>query len=181
MKLKILPLTLTAAVTASVLFGGWFAYRHYGVEQPLDRVANSVPGVESAQVEMTSEQVKVKVTLAPDADLGEVYRLIKRDGASEIGGKQLELAAAAKDDAKDGARLEKAWSYALFDVAEAMENRKYSGIRNTMAQLSERYPGVTAKTDMDENNVYISMRDGDAAKFVVLPRQPATLGVWPNA
>ena len=77
--------------------------------------------------------------------------------------------------------LDKAWSYSLFDVAEAMENRKYSGVRDAMAKLSERFPGVTAVTDIDENNVYISLRDGDAAKFVVLPRQPATLGVWPNA
>lgn len=177
MKIKLLPVTLTAALSAALLFGGWFAYRHYGVEQPLDRIANAIAGVESAKIEMTSGQVKVNVTLKPDADLGQVYRLVKRDGAGEIGTKELELTATAKE----GPRLEKAWSYALFDVAEAMENRKYSGIRDAMASLTERFPGLTINTDMDETNVYISMRDGDAAKFVVLPRQPAMLGVWPNA
>ncbi|MCD9021153.1 hypothetical protein [Cohnella silvisoli] len=177
MKLKLLPIMITAALSAAILFGGWFAYRHYGVEQPLDRVANSIAGVESAKVETSSGHVKISVKLAPDANLGEIYRLIKRDGSGQIGGNQLELAATAKDSA----RLEKAWSYALFDVAEAMENRKYSGIRDAMGKLSEQFPGVTVTTDMDENNVYISMRDGDAAKYVVLPRQPATLGAWPNA
>ncbi|TFE30041.1 hypothetical protein [Cohnella luojiensis] len=176
-KLKILPITITAALTAALLFGGWFAYRHYGVEQPLDRVANAIDGVESAQIEMSTEQVKVNLKLAPNADLGEIYRRIKEDGASEIGGKQLELSASAKVSP----RLEKAWSYSLFDVAEAMENRKYSGIRDAMANLSKQFPGVTVTTDMDDENVYISMRDGDSAKFVVLPRQPAMLGVWPNA
>jgi len=143
----------------------------------LDRVANSIAGVESAQVEVSTGTVKVNVKLAPDANLGEVYRLIKRDGASELGGKQLELAATANNDE----RLDQAWSYALFDVAEAMENRKYSSVRDAMTKLSEQFPGLTATTDMDENNVYISIRDGDAAKFVVLPRQPAVLGAWPNA
>jgi hypothetical protein len=176
-KIKLLPLTLTAALSAALLFGGWFAYRHYVVEQPLDRVANAIPGVESAKVELTSGLVKVNVTLKPDADLGQIYRLVKSDGAGEIGSKELELSAMAKE----GPRLEKAWSYALFDVAEAMENRKYSGIRDTMATLTEKFPGLIVNTDMDETNVYISMRDGDAAKYVVLPRQPATLGVWPNA
>lgn len=176
-KLKILPITITAALTAALLFGGWFAYRHYGVEQPLDRVANSITGVESAQIDTSTGQVKVTVQLAPNADLGEVYRRIKEDGASEIGTKKLELNATAKMTPT----LDKAWSYSLFDVAQAMENRQYSDIRDAMAKLSEQFPGVTVKTDMDEENVYISMRDGDAAKFVVLPRQPATLGAWPNA
>lgn len=180
-KIKILPITITAALTAAILFGGWFAYRHYGVEQPLDRVAKSVEGVQSAEVEMTTGIVKVKVKLAPDANLSEVYRQIKQNGAGEIGGKKLELAATTSDDSQTNERLEKVWSYSLFDVAEAMENRKYSGIRDTMADLSKQFPGVTVMTDMDENNVYISMRDGDAAKFIVLPRQPAMLGVWPNA
>jgi hypothetical protein len=177
MKLKLLPITITAALSAAILFGGWFAYRHYGVEQPLDRVATSIAGVESANVEMSSGLVKINVKLKPNADLGEVYRLIKQDGSGVIGGKQFELAATAKDSA----RLEKAWNYALFDVAEAMDNRKYSGIRDTMSKLSQQFPGVTVKTQMDDSNVYISMQDGDAAKFIVLPRQPATLGAWPNA
>ncbi|BBI33244.1 hypothetical protein [Cohnella abietis] len=179
MKIRIIPITITVALAAVILFGGWFAYRHYGVEKPLDKVANSVAGVETAKVEMSNGLVTVKVKLAPDADLGEVYRLIKKDGASEIGSKKLELAATATD--KESVRLEKAWSYALFDVAEAMENHKYSGIRNTMESLSEQFAGITVHTDMDETNVYISMRDGNAAKYVILPRQPAMLGVWSNA
>lgn len=177
MKLRVVPLIITAALSAALLFGGWFTYRHYGVEQPLDRIANGIPGVESARVATTSDLVKVEVTLKPDADLSEVYRRIKTQGESVIGGKQLELTAAGES----GTKLDKAWGYALFDVAESMETRRYSGVRDAMDKLSAKFPGLTAKTDMDEDNVYISLRDGKASKFVVLPRQPATLGVWPNA
>ncbi|MFC5467725.1 hypothetical protein ACFPPD_03275 [Cohnella suwonensis] len=176
-KIRILPIAITAALTAAVLFGGWFGYRHYGVEQPLDRVANAIAGVENATVEMGAGSVKIDVKLAPDANIAEVYRKIKQEGSGEIGSKQFELTA----DASSNERLEKAWSYALFDVAEAMETRKYSGIRDAMDGLSAHFPGVTATTDMDEDNVYISLRDGNAAKFVVLPREPATLGAWSNA
>jgi len=177
-KIKLIPITITAALTAAILFGGWFAYRHYGLEKPLDKVANAIPGVDSAKIAMTNGTVKVDVELAPDAELGTVYRKLKKDGAAEIGARQLELQATAKTSSE---RLEKAWSYSLFDVAEAMENRKYSGVRDAMDGLSDQFPGVSVKTDMDENNVYVSLKDGDAAKFVVLPRQPATLGAWPNA
>ncbi|WP_372634351.1 hypothetical protein [Cohnella sp.] len=176
-KIKLIPITITAALTAAILFGGWFAYRHYGIEKPLDKVAVSVPGVEAANIDMTGSLVRISVELAPGANLGDVYRTIKQDGAGEIGSRQLEL----KVTARGSELLDKAWSYSLFDVAEAMENRKYSGVREAMEKLSEQFPGVQATTDIDENNVYVSLRDGDAAKFVVLPRQPATMGVWPNA
>jgi hypothetical protein len=177
MKLKILPITITAALTAAILFGGWFAYRQFGVEQPLIRVANSITGVKSANVETSSGLVKINVKLSPDANLEEVYRQIKEGGAGEIGNNKFELAATATDSTL----LDKAWSFALFDVAQAMENRKYSDVRNAMLKLSDQFPGVSVSTQMDDNNVYISMRDGVAAKFVVLPRQPVMLGAWPNA
>lgn len=177
MKLRILPLTITAVLAAALLFGGWFAYRHYGVEQPLDKITNAIPGVESSEVDITNSHVKVTVNLKPEANLSEVIRHVERDGADVIGSKQLEIDATTKESPS----LEKAWSYALFDVAEAMETRKYSGVRAAMDKLVEKYPNLTITTDMDESNVYISMRDGNEAKFIILPRQPATLGVWPNA
>ena len=177
MKIKILPLTITAALTAAILFGGWFAYRHYGIEQPLDRIAGSVPGVTNAVVETTNGQVNIDLELKQDANIADVYRKLKEDGASEIGGKKLNLSAEGTTNEK----LEQAWSYSLFDVAQAMENRQYTGIREAMNKLSDQYPGVTAETSMDEDNVYVTLRDGVNAKFVILPRQPATMEVWPNA
>ncbi|MFD0670372.1 hypothetical protein [Cohnella sp. GCM10027633] len=178
MKLRLLPITITAIATAALLFGGWFAYRHYGIEQPLDRIANAVPGVTSAVVETTNGHVNIEVKLEPNADIGEVFRRVKTDGATEIGGKSLTLTAG---EAQSSEKLEQAWSYALFDVAQAMENRQYTGIREAMDKLSDKYPGVTADTAMDEDNVYVTLRDGASAKFVILPREPATLEVWPNA
>ncbi|MFC5699934.1 hypothetical protein ACFPVX_01460 [Cohnella faecalis] len=178
MKLRVWPLTVTAALSAALLFGGWFAYRHYGVEQPLDRIAAAVPGVQAATTEMRTGEVVVNVELAPDANLSDVYNRIKNDGQSAIGSKKVELKATAH---KSSELLDKAWSHALFDVAEAMENHRYSGVRDAMDKLSQQFGGVTATTSMDEDNVYISLRDGTAAKFVVLPREGAAMGVWPNA
>lgn len=177
MTIRILPLTITAALTAVLLFGGWFAYRHYGIEQPLDRIAVSVPGVTSAVVETTNGQVNIDVQLKQDANIAVVYRRVKTDGASVIGNKSFTLTA----DGSSNDKLEQAWSYSLFDVAQAMENRQYTGIREAMDKLSGKYPGVTADTAMDEDNVYVTLREGANAKFVILPRQPATLEVWPNA
>jgi hypothetical protein len=177
MKLRIGPIVATAALSAVLLFGGWHLYRHYGIEQPLDRLAKSVPGVQSAETELNGNEVVLKVGLAADADLAEVYRKVTENGASSLGGRTLQLVVEGKPSDK----LEQIWSQALFDVAQAMDRSQYSDIREAMRSLMKQYPGLTAVTEMDEHNVYVTLRSGNEAKFVVLPRQPAKIGVWPDA
>lgn len=177
MKLRWIPVAITAALSAALLFGGWYAYGQYGVEKPLDRVAKAIPGVESAQTNRSLNSVDLQLKLSPDADLAEVYRRVQAEGSNAIGGKTLKLSV---DEPTDPA-LEKAWSHALFGVAEAMDHQNYTEIRTAMEQLTKQYPNIQADTQMDDTNVYIRLRSGDAVKFVILPRQSEKLGVWPNA
>lgn len=177
MKLRILPIATTAVLTAAVLFGGWFAYRHYGVEQPLDRTAAKVHGVESAHADLNADGITLKVKLSEDADLADVYRTVKEEGARAIGSKNLKLVAENSEDEQ----LEKVWRSALFDVAQAMDRKEYTGIREAMKRLEAETPGLVAATEMDDDNVYISLRMGGSAKYVILPRQGERMEVWPNA
>lgn len=177
MKIKWVPLVITTVASVALLFGGWAVYRHYAVEQPLDRIAASLPGVESADTSMENGQVVLELKLEPDADLAAIYQSIKRDGAKQIGSKRIKFNIASNPSD----RLEQAWRYSLFDVAESMETRRYSGIRDAMDNVSEQFPGVLASSEMDEDNVYIRLQDGQSAKFIVLPRQGPTMEVWPHA
>lgn len=177
MSFKWVPFLSTALLTAALLFGGWFAYRHYGVEQPLDRLAEQLPGVIQAEADMGTDEVRLRLRLEPDADLAAITRQIRTDGQATIGDRELRLEPVTETSEK----LESAWQNVLFEVAEAMENRKYSGIRDALGRLEAEIPGLQATAQMDEQNVYIRLQDGETAKFVVLPRQPMSLGVWPNA
>jgi len=177
MKLRILPIATTAVLSVALLFGGWFAYRHYGVEQPLDRTAAKVPGVESAHSDFGADGITLKVKLSDTADLADVYRTVKEEGARSIGSKSLKLVA----ENSDNEALEKIWRSTLFDVAQAMDRKEYTSIRDAMAKLQAATPGLTASAEIDEENVYISLRLSGSAKFVILPRQGEQLGVWPNA
>jgi hypothetical protein len=177
MKIKFVPLAITVIVSIAVLFGGWHLYRDFAVEKPLNRVALSANGVQSAETVMTNEQVVLNLKLDANADLADIYRKLKREGATRIGDRKLTLNVKSATTGK----LEEAWRSSLLDVAESMENRRYSGIREAMEKLSDRYPGIEAAIDLDEDNVYIRLKDGTAAKYILLPRQPATLEVWSNA
>lgn len=177
MKLKIGPIVVTAALSAALLFGGWFIYQYVGIEQPLDRMARQIDGVQSVDVQATGAEIKIELSLTPEAKISNVYREVKREGANLIGSKKILIQTKGVQDEE----LDDLWGYVLFDVAQAMENRQYTEIRAAMDRLMQSHDGLTALTEIDEDYVYVTLRKDEAVKYVVLPRQPAVLGVWDHA
>jgi len=178
LKLRLLPVVITVLLSSGVLFGGWFAYQSFAMEDPfLEKVA-AVEGIAGEPVvEIQREQAVVRVTLEPGASLRETYRAIVEAGASSLGDR--EIVVEASNESSEA--LEAWWSGALFDVAQAMETKQYSAIPQRLRELAEANGStMQVKTEMDDTNVYISLTDGPNSKHVILPRQAAMMGVWPN-
>lgn len=177
MKLRLLPLVITVAVSGLVLFGGWFLYQNVAVQNPLVNKVKQISAVKHADAEFTRDQVRVKLELEPEASLREIVQRIQKDGKGIIGGRKLHVEVTNGSSAT----LDQWWSSALFPVAEAMETKHYTQIPETLEQLSAGHSNLKASTEMDDMNVYVSLTDGNASKFVILPRQGERMGVWPNA
>ncbi|RCX23308.1 hypothetical protein DFP94_101905 [Fontibacillus phaseoli] len=177
MKLRVGPIVASVAVSALLLFGGWFAYKQWAVESPFEHKVNQMEGVKSVQTDITQKQAIVKLDLEPGTDFGSLVRQIETDGSKWIGSRELKLV--VEDHASQ--ELNEMWKEALFPIAQAMENKEYTGITDTLDKLSQNDSGLSAKAEMDERNVYITLTDGKASKFVILPRVPQSMGVWPNA
>lgn len=177
MKLRPVPILLTALLSASVLFGGWFLYRQYAVQEPLKKIVNDYKGVNESHISITRNEVALKLDLEPGTKLRELVQYISAEGQSVIGGRKLKLDV----EQHSNKRLDEYWEKAMFSVAEAMESRKYTLIPSTLDRLAQEYDGITATTEIDDSNVYVSLTDGKESKFVILPRQPERLGVWTNA
>lgn len=177
MKLRIGTIVASVAVSALLLFGGWYAYQHWAVESPFENIVKQFDGVNSVQSDINRQQVALKLDLKPGTNLGELVQQIRQDGKKWIGKRELEL------DIKDQSthELNQLWNEALFPVAEAMENKQYTEINETLDKLQQQHKSVTARAEMDEKNVYITLTDGQASKFIILPRVPERMGVWPNA
>jgi hypothetical protein len=75
--------------------------------------------------------------------------------------------------------MEKWWSSALFDVAQAMETKQYAQIPVTLQNRAGE-SSLKVSTEMDDKYVYITLADGEFSKYVMLSRTPAVMGVWPN-
>lgn len=176
-QIRIVPVMLTALLSGAVLFGGWFGYRHYMVEKPLAVTFSGIEGASASDPVVTDDRVTVEITLDGTASLAEVYRNILEQSGGALGGRELDLVIRQERNEK----LEEIWSSALFAVAQAMETRRYADIPETARRLEAAHPGLAVETEMDDRNVYITMMLESAVKYVVLPRQPAVLGVWPNA
>ncbi|MNN84691.1 hypothetical protein D3C81_2018840 [compost metagenome] len=62
-----------------------------------------------------------------------------------------------------------------------MENKQYTQITAALKQMEQENSKLKATAEMDDKNVYITLTDGQYSKFVILPRTPERMGVWPNA
>lgn len=174
MRLRLFPIVFTAIIAAALLLGGWSLYNSMAVQQPLNGVLNDVPGVRSATSTVDRSNVQITLELEKGAGLREVYQTIRSNGSNYIGNRELQLEMAQTPDEQ----LEELWSNVLFEIAQAMETRHYGDIPAALQQLELNEDGVSTTTEMDADNVYITLETDKSAKYIILPRVPAELGVW---
>ncbi|WP_342561776.1 hypothetical protein NST84_19250 [Paenibacillus sp. FSL R7-0345] len=180
MKIRLVPVLLTSLLSAALLFGGWYGYRQFAVQEPLQKIVSSYEGVNESHISIKRNEVTLKLNLEPGTKLRELVQFVNTEGKSAIGSRTLRLDV----DQNSSELLDDYWDKAMFSVAEAMESRKYTLIPAKLDGLrtqSEEFKNVTATTEIDDNNVYVSLSDGKQSKFIILPRVPGTMGVWNNA
>ncbi|WP_336742272.1 hypothetical protein [Paenibacillus sp. y28] len=175
MKLRLIPVFVSVAITSLLLFGSWFVYDSYAMETPLLKQIQQQSGVEQAELEMNNDRIVVRLTLNKDANVREIYDAIQQQGTI-VKKRSVELI--TKSDSS--AELDSWWSRSLFAVAGAMETKQYDLIPQKLSELAESVPGLEAAAEMDAKYVYVRLTDGTHSKFVQLPRDSSKLGVWPN-
>lgn len=176
MKLKVIPVLVALLISSTLLFGGWFMYRGYAMESPLSAIVKKNAGVEQIETNVSNSAVQIDLTLGDGASLREINRSIAKEGASLIGKRavQLQITSNSSDE------IDALWSSALFGVAQAMDTKQYSAVPDMLEEAVKTVPGLTAATEMDDQYVYIRLSDGTHHKYIMLPRVPASIGVWPN-
>jgi len=174
MKLRLLPVLLAFFISASLLFGGWFAYQSFAVENPVSEAISAIAGVEHAQIDSTRSTLRIGVTLQDSADLHTIYKKIYEQGMREIGVRKLVI----EIENPSSESLDQLWSTELFAIAQAMDTRQYGEIPTRLAELSASHDGLEVKTAMDEEHVFITLRWNGEAKYVILQRKSDGLGVW---
>jgi hypothetical protein len=180
LKLRLVPVLITSLLSATLLFGGFFLYRQFALQEPLQKIVSGYEGVNTSHISINRDEVTLKLELQPGTNLRDLVSYVSKEGKSVIEGRKLKLDV----EQNSSELLDNYWDKALFSVAEAMESRKYTLIPAELDRLKEQntdYKDVIATTEIDDTNVYVSLSNGKESKFIILPRKPATLGVWNNA
>jgi hypothetical protein len=177
MKLRIIPILATIVLSVCILFGGWYAYRIYAVNQPFNNIITQHEGVKDATFTVDRSDVNVQLDLQAGADLADIVKQIEQQGKDIIGNRKLNIN--IKNHSSKS--LDQLWENTLFTVAQAMENKQYTQITAAMKQLEQGNQDVKAAAQIDDTNVYITLIEGQNSKFVILPRNPQKIGVWSNA
>lgn len=177
MKIRIIPILVTLVLSVSLLFGGWYAYRQYAVDQPLNKIITGHNGVNDAKFTVDRSEVNVELDLQAGANVADIVKQIETQGKSIIANRTLNIN--FKDHSS--AKLDQLWGQTLFTVAQAMENKQYTEIVSAMKNIEQANENVTATAVIDDTNVYVTLSDGNHSKYVILPRIPQKMGVWTNA
>jgi uncharacterized ubiquitin-like protein YukD len=173
MKLRLFPIIISVIVTSVVLFGGWFVYHSVAMENPLKAKIEKMDGVQHVDMQINGGTISVDLRLSDQASVRKIVQAIE---SSNIGDRELNIH--INNDSSP--TLDQLWSNALFDIAQSMETKQYAEIPATLNRLAENQKGLQVSAEMDNKNVYIRLTEGEFSKFVILPRNPAKLGVWPN-
>ncbi|GIQ67599.1 hypothetical protein DUZ99_11040 [Xylanibacillus composti] len=177
MKLRLLPIVISVVLASGVLFGGWFAYHSVALKNPLHDHIAGIEGIQAVEaVAVERDAVRVTLSLSNDASLRAIREQIVEGNPSIFQNRELIL----NLDMTSSEDLEQWWSQALFDVAEAMATRQYGSIPTVLEGRAHVWPNPTVHTEMDEQYVYVRLQAGEHAKYIMLPREPVMLGVWPN-
>lgn len=179
MKLKWLPVIVSFAVTALLLFGGWHVYHSYALQSPLAEQIANLDGVQRAETVVDNRTVQLTLILERDASLRRIMSEIRSAGASYIKDRELVL----KIDNPPTPELDEWWSNVLFDIAEAMDTKNYSAIPAILNRQQDGAEGVEveAEAEIDEQYVYIRLARDEQVKFIMLPRIPPQYVGWSNA
>jgi hypothetical protein len=173
-KLRLLPIIITIVASTAVLFGGWFVYRSMVVENPINGIVSGMHGVQRVSTHINNKEVSIDLKLNKDADLLDLYTTIAKEGASQLKNRDLKL----NLESQSSPVLDKWWSSALFDVAQAMDTMHYADIPKALESKASQISDLKVTTEMDATNVYVHLTHAQYSKYIILPRTPAKMGVW---
>jgi hypothetical protein len=174
MKWRWMPFLWTLVISAILLFVGWFGVQKFLIEQPYLKSVSQLNGLKSVDLAFTRQQKLVRIELQPEANLREVIQAVRAEAASHLGNTPIEIEVMNKTTYE----LEAWYSNALFDIAQAMETKRYSDIPTSLEKHRNQLKTLQVKAEIDQENVYLQFKLEEHRKYVILPRVSRNMEVW---
>ncbi len=164
MNLRAMPVMLSLIVSLVFLFGGWFVYQQFYVQQPIQAFLKQKEQVTLHEMQMTKTQVILYLDFAnPDTFVND-YKEIKDYIATKAQGRTVTI-----NLAQHGESMKNLWEEEYFGLAEAIQKQEYSRIPEVIEEMGKKRHLEKTLARMDEQNVYVFLQSGADHLYAVLP------------
>jgi hypothetical protein len=159
-----MPAVWSLLVTLIVLFGGYFAHQWFNVEKPMEKAIQSTPHVTLEELRINPGRIEIRLSTDENFSLAADYIPLQEKLRSLSGGRPLNIELVDRADAV----LEKTWSRMAFGVTEAVFQRRYTQIPETVEKEAEAAK-VRHEVAMDDRFIYVALYHEDHSLYRVLP------------
>lgn len=163
MKWKIVGIVFIMAL--AIIFGSFFIYQESSIKGPIINALKGIETVNVISINVNNKSIEANISLSNVENFQEAYYQVLDSLASYENGRKIMIN--IENNANSEMLL--AWNTSYFYIAEAIEQRKYSLIPETIDNLEEKNIFDYVNSTMDEENIYIDLHQGDLAFYVVIP------------
>lgn len=164
MKVRAMPILLSLVMTLGILFGGWYTYQQYYVQEPIEQFIVAKPQVVLNDIQIQNEKVVVDLDFKDPDTFAKDYKEIFEYISDKTQGKKVIIQLP-----KQGDEMKRLWEEQYFGIAEAMEKQEYSRIPSLMEEMRKEIKLEKVLTRMDEENIYVYLKKGVNHLYAVLP------------
>jgi hypothetical protein len=162
-RIRIVPTIVAMLVTLVLLFGGWIAYRNFGLVHPVEQELMSISNVEQVNVTVSTQNRVVKIKLSQVKDLQTTFHSIRNVVTQSLGNDtQIEVLDNRNEDLTE---LYQSLQPILF---EGLHKGTYSEMIQAITNRSKQ-AGVNARVTMDMNNLYIQLSKDQNYLYDIVP------------
>jgi len=163
MKIRALPVLLSLILTLGFLFGGWFMYQQFYVQQPIEEFIKSKPEVILKEMDIHKVPITVDLDFKDPTLFAMDYKEVKQFIENKTN-KKVEIRIPIAGD-----EMKKLWEEEYFFIAEAIKKQEYSQIPKIIEKMEKERQLEKSVTRMDEENIYVFLQKGSDHLYAVLP------------
>ncbi len=153
-------------VSLTTLFGGWFFYQKVILKDPMIQMTSEIEGAIVHDIELDQKQVDVFITLRSGYHFQNTYTAVEKSLQPYLKNRELQI----HINNTGNQQLVQAWNKTYFKIAEAIDQKNYSMIPQTIEALQQAYQLDEIGYSMDDKYIFIDLHQGEASLYFVLPR-----------
>ncbi|MGC5324608.1 hypothetical protein [Brevibacillus sp. SYSU BS000544] len=166
MQVRKVPIISSLLIALALLFGGWFLFQKVEIEEPVRTKIAQMESATLADLQITKEQMLIKLTVTKPEDFPEEYKSLENDISGIVKNKEVIVELTNQNE-----ELKKVWNNGTFALTEALELHQYSKLPALVNEWKVKNQLDLALTSMDKSNIYIFLKRGSDEFYTIVPRE----------